>query len=303
MNDTVRGNLMGVCALLMWCTLIGLIRSVTEAFGTAAGTALIYTVGALVNYIKNGPPRLRQMPKSYLFGAGALFIGLEIFYSQGIGLAQNPQQTMEVGMLNYLWPCLTVVFSIWILKKKLRWWIWPGTALAILGLYWCVSANGNLNLAGFAANLRATPLPYMLGAAAGVSWALYSNLSVRCSKNCNAISVFFTAIAIILWTSFFINGGELRWPGLWPVVQLLYVGLILGFSYSFWESGIHHGNFLLLAVCSYFTPAGAMLFASFWLNSMPPAGYWAGVGLVVAGSVVCWLASIKTRTPAKVPVA
>lgn len=299
MHSFLRGNIAGICALVMWSSMIGLIRSITDAFGVAAGTALIYSAGAAALLLKNGLPKTGNMPKSYLYGVGALFIGYELFFSRGIALAQSPGQTLEVGMLNYLWPCLTVVFSIWIRKAKLRWPVWPGTALAIAGLYLCVAANGGVDLAGLIRNLQQTPIPYLLGTLAAITWALYNNFSAQTSRGCNAVPVFFTALALLLWIIFFIQGHTLHFPGYAPLVQLILAGVIVGFSYSLWENGIHNGNFLLLAVCSYFTPAASMLCTSLWLKVMPPPQFWGGVALVIAGSLLCWAASIaKKQKPA-----
>lgn len=295
MNSVLRGNLVGLGALLMWSTMLGLIRATTEAFGVAAGTALIYSVGATAIFLKSGLAKLRLMPKIYVYGVGAVFVAYEIIFSQAVGMAESASQALEIGMLNNLWPSLTVVFSIWINKTKLRWWVWPGTLLSLAGLYWCVSSNSGLELAGFIHNLRANPVPYLLGTVGGATWALYSNLSFRYSEGFNAIPLFFAVIAAVLWLGFFLRGGELHFPGWWAVAQLLLVGAVMGFSYSMWESGIHQGNFILLAVCSYFNPAASMLFASLWLKVMPGLGYWAGVGLVTAGSLLCWLASLKRK--------
>ena len=293
MNATLQGNLAGIFALLMWSAMIGLIRSITDAFGVAAGTALIYSAGALALFLKNGIPKVRGMPRTYVFGVGALFLCYEMVFSRAIALAGSPRQTLEVGMLNYLWPCLTVIFSIWIRKTRLRRLVWPGTALAAAGLCWCVAANNGLDLDGFLHNFRTTPLPYILGMTAAVTWALYNNFSALCSKGENAVAAFFAAIAVVLWAVFFIQGNVLQFPGWKALGQLALAGVIVGFSYSLWETGIHNGNFLFLAVCSYFTPAASMLFTSLWLNVLPPAGFWGGVGLVIAGSLLCWLAGVK----------
>ncbi len=297
MDATTRGTMSGIGALVMWSALVGLIRSVTDAFGVAGGTALMYTVGALVLFLRNGMPKVRTMPKAYLFGVGALFVVYELALSQGVGKAQNARQVMEVGMLNYLWPCLTVLFSMWINRTKLRWLVWPGTALAVVGLYWCVASNGDLDLAGLGASILATPLPYALGLIAAITWALYCNFSVLCAKGHNAVPIFFATVAVVLWIGFFVRGGEMQVPRVASVAQLLALGAIVGFSYSMWETGIHHGNFLFLAVCSYFSPAASALFSAIWLGEMPGWGFWAGVGMVVAGSLLCWLANSEKAGP------
>ena len=292
MNRTT-GNILGITALLMWSTVIGLMRSVTEAFGVAEGTALIYTLGALSICLKNGLPKIKQMPKAYLFGAGSVFIFYEILFSQAIGMASDARQALEVGMLNYLWPCSIVVMSIWINKQKMGWLVWPGTGVAIVGLYWCIASGGDVTFSRLVANFLSSPLPYICGLLAALTWGVYCNLSARFSQGHNAIPVFFILIAAALWVGFFLRGGKLTFPGVVPVIELVVVGLIFGISYSMWEKGMYHGNFMMLAMLSYFNPALSMFFASTWLGAPTPVGFWVGVGLIIFGSFLCGLARLR----------
>ena len=287
-----RANLFGILAILMWSTLIGLVRSVTEAFGVDAGTASMYSIGAIALCIKQGLPKISKMPKIYILGCGALFVIYEILLSQSIGLSVSSVQTMEVGMLNYLWPCAIVILSIWINKQKLKWWVWPGILLSLAGIFWCMTSNDQqLSLSGFWANVMSAPLPYFLAFMAAWMWGLYCNLSRRYFEDHNAISLFFIVLAVVLWVRFFMSDAQLVYPGVQSLLELLFIGVIFGVSYSLWEVGIHKGNMLLLAILSYFTPVFSMLFAGLWLKTIPGTNFWLGVGLVVAGSFVCWLSS------------
>lgn len=293
MTSVTKGNLTGVGALLLWGTLVALIKSISDSFGVSLGTALIYTIGAIVAFIVNGIPKFSLISKGYLFGAGSLFVIYEIVFSQAIAMSVTPQQTLEVGMLNYLWPCMIVLFSIWINNIKLRWIVWPGMALTICGIYFCVAANSSLNVAKLINNIITVPLPYIFGITAAVTWALYSNLSVRWSKGVNGVPIFFSVIALILWIRFFLSGEPFHYPGISPLCQLIFIGCVFSLSYIMWEKGINHGNFIFLAICSYFSPALSMFFATVWLKATPPLEYWFGVGLVVVGSLVCWLSNIR----------
>lgn len=288
-----KGNLYGIIALVMWSTMTGLIRSVTEAFGAAAGTALIYTIGAAALCLKEGRLRVRGMPPAYIWGCGFFFVLYGIVFSQAVGLAVNSRQTLEVGMLNYLWPCLIIVLSMWINKRRLSWLVWPGSLLSVAGIFWCLSAGSEVTAAGFWINLQAAPVPYIFALTAALSWGLYCNLSARYAQGHNAVPLFFMAVAAVLWINFFRSGESLHFPGLRPVCELAFMGVVLGASYSLWETGIHKGNMVFLAVLSYFTPAASMLFICLWLKTLPPHGFWLGVGMVVGGSLLCWLSDRK----------
>lgn len=49
-------------------------------------------------------------------------------------LCQDQRQTVEVGMVNYLWPSLVIIFSIIINGQKARWWIVPGLLVSMCGI-------------------------------------------------------------------------------------------------------------------------------------------------------------------------
>jgi drug/metabolite transporter (DMT)-like permease len=42
-------------------------------------------------------------------------------------------QAIEVGMVNYLWPSLTIVFAILFNGQKSTLWVIPGLAISLLG--------------------------------------------------------------------------------------------------------------------------------------------------------------------------
>ena len=67
----------------------------------------------------------------------------------------------------------------------------------------------------------------------------------------------------------------------------------IGTPYAAWTYGAANGNITLLAIGSYFTPVLSCLFASWWLDASLSAGFWQGVALVVAGSLLCWSSTIK----------
>jgi drug/metabolite transporter (DMT)-like permease len=290
---TTKANLCGVAAILMWSTLIALVRSVTQAFGVAGGTALIFTAGSIVLVLRQGFPKIRSMHPMYVWGCGAAFVLYEILMSQAIGLATSSRQTLEVGMINYLWPCAIVVVSIWVNKERMRWWVWLGIILSLAGIFLCLGSNSGVDLAGFVSNILATPLPYGMAFAAAVLWGFYCNLSRRYGEGQNAVPFFFIVIAAVLWVRFFVSNSALQYPGWQAWAELAYIGVIFAISYACWETGIQKGNMLLLAIISYFTPVFSTLFMCFWLQTLPEPGFWIGVALVVTGSLVCWTATRK----------
>ena len=118
---TFRGNLCGIAALVMWSAAIALMRSVTEAFGVDAGTALMYTIAAAALCLREGPPKLRAMPPVYVWGGGFFFVLYGVAFSQAVWRAARHRQTLVVARLNYFGPDLIILMSILINKKELCW--------------------------------------------------------------------------------------------------------------------------------------------------------------------------------------
>jgi drug/metabolite transporter (DMT)-like permease len=93
-----------------------------------------------------------------------------------IGLASSRQQVLEVALINYLWPALTLVFAVPILRKKARAWLFVGIFIGFTGILFSMLPE-SFSWILFADNVKANWLPYLLASVAGVTWALYSNLS------------------------------------------------------------------------------------------------------------------------------
>jgi drug/metabolite transporter (DMT)-like permease len=136
-----RATLIGLVAVLCWSSTVGLIRSVSEALGALGGAAMLYSVSAALLLAVRAcrAAQLRSVSKVYL-GCGLLFVLYEICLSVAIGLAQDRAQSMELGMINYLWPSLTIVLAV-LCRQQAR-WLWPGVALCIWGLVRVLSGDG-----------------------------------------------------------------------------------------------------------------------------------------------------------------
>jgi hypothetical protein len=58
-STRTKANLCGILAILLWSTIVGLIRNVSEGVGAVAGAALIYTAGSVFLFLLLGSPKLR----------------------------------------------------------------------------------------------------------------------------------------------------------------------------------------------------------------------------------------------------
>lgn len=286
-----RATLFGLLAILLWSTSVGLLRSISEHFGPVGGAALIYTLSAVCLCLARGLPNIREMPARYLWVGGLLFVTYEIFLALAIGLAHTRSQSLELGMINYLWPSLTVVLALFINQQRASLWLWPGLALSVAGIIQVMKGDGSWSPAVMWDNVLDNPLAYGLAFAAALIWALYCNLTRLWSEGKNGVSLFFCATALVLWVKFsFVSEAPLRFT--FPAtLQLLFMGLSTAVAYSAWNFGIQRGNMTFLATASYFTPVLSALIASLWFGLQPGWSFWQGVVMVVGGSLLCWFAT------------
>ncbi|MBW1212042.1 aromatic amino acid DMT transporter YddG [Pantoea allii] len=287
-----RATLVGLSAILLWSTTIGLLRSVSEAFGPTGGAALIYSTTAVLLCLTRGVPNPRNMPGRYLLTGGVLFVGYEICLALAVGLARDRHQSLEMGMINYLWPCLTIVLAIPFNQQRFRLWLWPGLLLSLSGIIWVMKgANGNVT-GQMVQNIASNPTAYLLAFIAAIAWALYNNITRRYARGSNGVTLFFMVTALALWLKFalFTQHETLQFS-VTAAAEVLFMGASTAVAYSAWNYGIQHGNLTLLATASYFTPVLSALLASLWLGLTPPISFWQGVAMITAGSLICWLAT------------
>ena len=172
----------GLAAIVLWSTTVALARSVSEQLGPLTGAAAVYAVAgtaAVMSFLAR-PARFRAMwrlPPKYLVGCGVLFVAYMILLYLGLGLAENRQQVLEVGLLNYLWPVLTLLFSTILLRHKTRWTLLPGTLLALLGIVLVVAPESLSEWRLAPSLLGGNNTPRVLGVLAAITWALYSVLT------------------------------------------------------------------------------------------------------------------------------
>jgi drug/metabolite transporter (DMT)-like permease len=288
-----KATLFGLLAIVLWSSVVGLIRSVSEGLGPVGGAAMIYSVSTLFLLIVMGIPKLRDIPRSYLIVGSLLFVAYEICLSLSLGYASNRIQAIEVGMINYLWPCFTVLMAILFNGQKAKWWVIPGLLLSLFGIGWIMSGDGGWSPAQMLENVRSNPLSYGLAFSGALIWAIYCNVTKRIAQGKNAVVLFIALTALALWLHYpFSNESGMHFT--LPVsVALLSAGIAMGAGYAAWNVGILHGNMTLLATVSYFTPVLSAVFAAVVLNTSLTINFWQGVAMVTVGSLICWRA---TRT-------
>jgi drug/metabolite transporter (DMT)-like permease len=284
---------LGVLAILLWSTSVAFSRSLTEALGTLTAAASIYLLAGALGclYVWRSPDvyqSMRTLTRRYLLICGALFVTYMVCLYLAIGLASSRPQVIVVGLINYLWPSLSLVFSIPILKRRAQPLLLPGIALALGGVWLAAGLGQTLSLRDALIGSGAW-LPYTLALGAALCWALYSNLSRRLAAGSAAggVPVFLLASGVVLALLRLFVQETSAWT-ISSAALLLYMALFPGLlAYLFWDMGVRKGDITLLAAISYLTPLLSTLVSALVLGVAPSAGFWLGLGLVIAGAVVC----------------
>ncbi|WP_260282434.1 aromatic amino acid DMT transporter YddG [Proteus terrae] len=299
-SSSSKGTLYGIVAILLWSTIVGLIRNISEYFGAVGGAALIYTTGTLFLILILGVPKLSRFPKRYLFWGGLLFVTYEVCLSLALGFATDRTQAIELGMVNYLWPSFTLALAVILNKQRFSILLIVGLLCAFSGLVWVVSGDNPLTIDGLWKNIQSNPLSYILAFSGAILWAFYSNLTRLMSGGNNGIVPFFLLTSLALWGQYLLSE-PVEWiVNTKSITLLLITGAAIGLANAAWTIGMIRGNVTLLATLSYFTPVISTAFSSILLSTALSFSFWQGVMMVTGGSLICWLATRqKTIKPLK----
>lgn len=286
-------TVLGLLAIILWGTLVGFLRTVSVTFGTHLGPALVYTGAALLLWITRRPRSIRKYPPAYLIVGGGMFVLYEVFLALAVAWANGSQQAIEVSVVNYLWPSLTVLFAALSgTGRRPRWFLYPGVIIASLGVAWVVGGDGGLSISGIAANVATNPVPYALALGCALLWALYSVFSPRLGHGSDGVTLFMTGVAVSLWVIFLGTGAHAPASvATTDLVALAIACLSIAAGYAFWNIGIARGNMTVLATGSYLTPILSALFSSMVLSVALTPPFWQGVALVTVGSLLSWLST------------
>ncbi len=297
-SATISGGL----AILFWSSAFACNRSLAEQLGPITAAAASQIVGGLVGlayyvFRKKGFGKLLELPSSYLVGCGALFILTQTGALLSTGLAQNREQAIMVSLIHYLWPGLTLVFSIPIHRQRAGIFLVPGILAAFGGVMMVIVGDGNLTLNAWLGSVSQHWFIYLISFISAISWALYSNLSKRYAGGAAA-----GAVPLFL----LVSGGVMAVVRLGVyepsiitsqgVMEIVFMGLFPNFlACSLWDLSVRKGNLNLVAALSYLTPFFSALASSLYLGVSPAWTLWCGCVLIVGGAVVCKLSIVEKK--------
>lgn len=302
---------LGLIAIVLWGTSVALSRSLAESLGVYTTACWIYlgsgAIGCLyVCMQRERRRRLARIPWAYWVGCGSTFVIYIVCFHLAVGLASDRRQVVEVGLINYLWISLALVFSVPLLGKRARLGLVPGVIVACAGIALLAFASGSLSWetlgqslhnGGWTAGSRLrdggllpdNALPYALALLAAVSWGLYSNLSRRWSGRTDSggVPVFLLASGLVLLALRCFVTEETLWSPR-AVAELAYTVLFPTLlAYAFWDLAMRKGAMVLVVSASYLIPLMSTAITCLYLHVTPGLALWIACILVMAGAVLC----------------
>ncbi len=284
---------------------MGLIRTVTEQFSPIGRAALIYTVSSVFLMLVMGVPKFKHFSLRYVLIGGALFVSYEICLALALGMANDRHQALEMAVINYLWPALTVLFAVFLSRKPVHILVYPSVALAFVGVAWTITGDSGFSVMQISANIATNPLTYSMAFGGAIIWAVYCNITKQLANGQNAIILFFMATAIALWIKYFLSSESTLVFTVPATLNLALTGVVMGSGYALWNVAILRGNMVLLATLSYFTPVISTLLSSLILGVALGLSFWQGVIMVTMGSLICWWVTRERQSTVqeKMPIA
>jgi drug/metabolite transporter (DMT)-like permease len=292
-------TVLGVVAIGFWSSTVAVSRILTETLGTftaAASTFLIAgAIGCSFLLVSGRFRRALRAPARYLLVCGGLFLIYVVSFYAATGQSTSRQQAIEVGIINYLWPAATLVFSVPVLRKRARVFLVPGAIIAFAGVALAMSQAAPFSWHLLAQSLGSNPLPYLLAFVAAITWGLYSTLSRRLAADEPAGSVLLliagTGLALLAVRMFFKE--RTNWSPM-AVGALCYMSLGPALlAYTFWDLAMRRGNIVLVAALSYLTPLLSVLVSGLFLDVEIGPSLLGAAFLVILGAVVCKLSIIE----------
>jgi len=292
-----NATLLGLVAILIWSSGIAVYKSLQDQLGPMTTATLIYTTAGVFGLVaqmlsrRKQPHAWRSIPKAYWLGGGFCFVLYFFGLFMALGWTANAQQVMEVTLINYLWPGLTLALSVPILRYRARPWLIPGMLLTLSGIaFGLLQQNGRaFSFAVLVLNVKTNWAPYLIMAIAAFAWAIYSNLSRKfgATTGGSVLPFFLLGTGLAMMPLRYLFHETTVWTAR-AAGEFIFCALFVAFlANTFWNVAVRRGNITLVSLAAYFAPLMAILINGLYLHIGISSNLWVAGALVVAGALLC----------------
>lgn len=208
-----------------------------------------------------------------LLGTYIYYLFLYLGYSKATG--------MEVLVIQYTWPILIVVFSIFILSERLNYKKSIAIMLGFTGVLFVLTKGEFQHI-----NIN-NPSVIALVGAGSACFALFSVLSKKVEREPFGVVTVYFLVASIASLISMLSFSEFALPTSKEILPVLLNGILVnGFSYVFWVLALRLTEASYLAPFTFITPILSALYLIILFDEPFIAVYGIGLFLVVSGGLI-----------------
>jgi len=199
-----------------------------------------------------------------------------LLYAYDILLAQ------EAMVLNYTWPVILTILSIFMLRQKIGWKSFLAILISFSGI-WVIATGGRPMAMQFS-----NPLGIALALGSTIIWALFWVNNVR-DKRDEVIKLFFNfAIGFIYILIYCLVSGKMIIPSGHALAGVAYIGLFeMSLAFFFWLKGLRlSATTAKVSNLIFISPVLSLLLIRIFVGEPIQAATTAGLVLVLTGIIL-----------------
>ncbi len=290
-RSATSATLLGIIACAIWSSAVLIMNLLASAFGMLRAGGLELLIGGAilisVALIRGDLPRIALHSRRCHAVCGTMWVCNLVLAWTAVATAKSSGQLLVTGLLNYLWPSLTLVLAIPILGKRATWWLAPGLVAVTVGiLLGKLATTTETGLTGALTDFNA--VSYFSAVLDALAWALYSNYSRKLSnpEGASAVPAYMTIAGVLLLCASSFSGSP-HSPMWRDWILLLSWAALAALSYLFWDIGMRRGSVVAISTTSMLIPLLSTIITAVFSGHGISVSILTSGALVVVGSSIC----------------
>lgn len=290
-QSTTYATLLGVIACVIWSSAVLIMSVLAHRFGMLRAAGFELVLGGIIlviaTIVRGDIPSVLCHSWRCYFVCGGMWIANLTLAWTAFATAKTSGQLLVTGLINYLWPSLTLLFAIPILGKRATWWLAPGLVAVTVGIaLGKIATAPEVTLSALVTDFNA--ISYLCAALDALAWALYSNFSRRLSNpdGSSPIALYMTTAGVLILGASFIANPDLN-PSWGSWFLLFSWSAVAALSYLFWDIGMRRGNVITISTTSMLIPLISTIITAVLSGHGISLSIVISGALVVVGSVIC----------------
>jgi drug/metabolite transporter (DMT)-like permease len=287
----LRYTLAALVPCIVWSSAVLVMHHLAAPFGPVRGAGIEYAISGIIlfgfGFFRGTNGRIWSHSSRCLLVCGTFwFLNVTLAWL-AFAAAKSGGELLVAGLLNYLWPALTLLLSIPILGKRPHKILAFGIVITLAGIVLSKVATASADTA-FDAFSRINPVCYSLAVLAAIAWALYSNLARKLSnpEGASAVPLYMVVTGVVLliassWLAEPYGAIGSEWFIMigWAVANAV--------AYLLWDIGMRFGNVVVISTMSMLIPLVSTVITAVASGHGITLSLVGAAALVVFGSDLC----------------